>query len=139
MKTTIEQKERKEEQLSASGFPRPRTGGWGWGRSKQRRVILSKCHKTKMREMKLNAILSSQGGEKRCTNLAEKSLKRIADKLLAHKANNSLSSPQIFQCPSEMGSQGFDHAAAPLYPATPRGSAAGLHIRDPFKPQSHLL
>lgn len=64
MKTTIEQKERKEEQLSASGFPRPRTGGWGWGRSKQRRVILSKCHKTKMREMKLNAILSSQGGEK---------------------------------------------------------------------------
>ena len=138
MKTSIEQKERKEEQLPASGVPRPRTGGWGVG-MEQRQIILSKCRKTKMREMKLNVILSSQGREKRCTNLAEKSLKSIADKLLAHKANNSLSSPRIFQCPSEMGSQGFDHAAAPLYPAAPRGSAAGLHIRDPFKPQSHLL
>lgn len=31
MKTTIEQKERKEEQLPASGVPRLRTGGWGVG------------------------------------------------------------------------------------------------------------
>lgn len=95
---------------------------------------------------------STPGCTARRTDLRH-SLSAVAGLLLRHravwghpvswatfwKADSILSSSQIFLCPSEMCSQGFDHDAVPFYPASLRVSAAGLHIRDPLKPQSHVL
>lgn len=54
------------------------------------------------------------------------------------EANNILFCSQIFLCPPEICKHGFSDAAVPVSSA-PRSSAGGLHVRDPFKRQPHLL
>ena len=55
------------------------------------------------------------------------------------KADNILPSSQVSLHPCEVCRQCFDHPAAPFHSTCPRSSASGLHIRDSFKLQPHLL
>lgn len=62
-----------------------RDQGWEvrWVGDKERRIQVSEGRKTKMRVMKLNAIMPSHG-EKTSANLVEKFHKGRANKLLVH-------------------------------------------------------